>query len=128
MGCCRNTQILLQYFISKIIKTVLKSYLSMFSYWYFLGNVEKPPLERWLARAFFRRDVSTCCKARQRRLVISHFPFWSQNRSQGRSSYEPWQTSLWIEFRSCSRQNYQVSLVHVCPLFIVSTCHIMVPT
>lgn len=53
----------------------MKSYLSMFSYLYFLGNVEKPPLECWLARAFFRRDVSTCCKARQRRwsFLISLF-------------------------------------------------------
>lgn len=55
------------------------------------------------------------------------FPPQSQNRPKRGSPDRPRQTSLWIECRSCPRQNCKVPVVHICPLFIVRR-HVAVPT
>lgn len=113
------------YFTSKNVITVIKSYLSIFLYFHFLRNVNKPHLKDWLSGLDICQEGGEHIQPRQAESTGCFlFLPWPQNRPKCRSSYKLWQTPLWIMFR----KNYKVSLLHIYPLFSIIICHIIVPT
>lgn len=113
------------YFTSKNVITVIKSYLSIFLYFPFLRNVKKPHLKGWLSGLDICHEGGEHIQPRQAESTGCFlFLLWPQNRPKCRSSYQPWQTPLWVMFR----ENYKVSLLHIYPLFSIFICHIIVPT
>lgn len=113
------------YFTSKNVITVIKSYLSIFLYFPFLRNVKKPHLKGWLSGLDICQEGGEHIQPRQAESTGCFlFLLWPQNRPKCRSSYQPWQTPLWVMFK----ENYKASLLHIYPLFSIFICHIIVPT
>lgn len=112
------------YFTSKNIKTVIKSYLSIFLYFYFLRNIKKPHLKcLLLGLKAFQESCEHILQSQAE--ITGHFSFLIPSMAREQSHVhvilQAMLSSLWTEFRSYSRQNSIKSLLYTSTLFLLSS-------